>query len=146
MCSFLTDISNLFTPNNLSIWILKEKIVISAIFHTTLSSQQNEFSSTPIFSFYQRDRTRRALLPYQNFDFLFYLGWSGSFPQSKHNIITVVQTHWSNMILIPRLNLALFLYNKKVEIYKTEFKNGKNTFAIFIISCLVWGKLPDQPK
>ena len=36
------------------------------------------------------------------------------------------QSHWSNMILIPRLNLALFLYNKKVEICKTEFKYGKN--------------------
>ena len=34
--------------------------------------------------------------------------------------------HWSNMIPIPRLKLALFLYNKKVEIYKTEFKHGKN--------------------
>jgi hypothetical protein len=35
-------------------------------------------------------------------------------------------THWSNVILIPRLKLALFLYNKKVEIYITEFKYGKN--------------------
>ena len=25
----------------------------------------------------QRDRTQRALLQHQNFDFLFYLGWSG---------------------------------------------------------------------
>ena len=27
----------------------------------------------------QRDRRRRALLQHQNFDFLFYLGWSGCF-------------------------------------------------------------------
>ena len=36
-----------------------------------------------------------------------------------------IQAHWSNTILITRLNLALFLYNKKVEIYKTKFKHGK---------------------
>ena len=40
----------------------------------------------------QRDKRRRALLQHQNFDFLFYLGWSGSFTQSKHNIMKVVQS------------------------------------------------------
>ena len=39
----------------------------------------------------QRDRTQRALLRYQNFDFLFYLGWSGSFPQTKKKKMKVVQ-------------------------------------------------------
>jgi hypothetical protein len=40
----------------------------------------------------QRDRTQRALLEYQNFNFLFYLGCFGSFTQSKHNIMKVVQS------------------------------------------------------
>ena len=40
----------------------------------------------------QRDRRQRALLLHQNFDFLFYLGWSGCFHQSKHNIMKVVQS------------------------------------------------------
>ena len=40
----------------------------------------------------QRDRRQRALLQHQNFDFLFYLGWSGCFTQSKHNIMKVVQS------------------------------------------------------
>ena len=40
----------------------------------------------------QRYRRRRALLQHQNFDFLFYLGWSGCFTQSKHNIMKVVQS------------------------------------------------------
>ena len=35
-------------------------------------------------------------------------------------------SHWDFLILIARLILARFLYNKKVEIYKTEFKQGKN--------------------
>ena len=39
----------------------------------------------------QRDRTRRALLQYQNFNFLSYLGWSDSFPQSNNYIMKVVQ-------------------------------------------------------
>ena len=39
----------------------------------------------------QRDRTRGALLQHQNFNFLFCLGWSGCFTQSKH-IIKVVQS------------------------------------------------------
>ena len=40
----------------------------------------------------QRDRARRALLQHQNFNFLFYLGWSGCFTQSKHTIMKVVQS------------------------------------------------------
>ena len=40
----------------------------------------------------QRDRRQRALLQHQNFDFLFYLGWSGCFIQSKHIIMKVVQS------------------------------------------------------
>ena len=44
------------------------------------------------FQHCQRDRRRRALLRHQNFDFLFYLSWSGCFPQSKHNIMKVVQS------------------------------------------------------
>jgi hypothetical protein len=35
--------------------------------------------------------TRRALLQYQNFHFLSYLGWSGSVPQSNNYIMKVVQ-------------------------------------------------------
>jgi hypothetical protein len=35
---------------------------------------------------------KRALLQHQNFDFLFYLGWSGCFTQSKHIIMKVVQS------------------------------------------------------
>ena len=33
-----------------------------------------------------------ALLQPQNFNFLFYLGWSGCFTQSEHNITKVVQS------------------------------------------------------
>ena len=40
----------------------------------------------------QRDRRQRASLQHQNFDFLFYLGWSGCFTQIKHNIMKVVQS------------------------------------------------------
>ena len=43
-------------------------------------------------TYVQRDRTWRALLEYQNFNFLFYLGCIGSFTQSKHNIMKVVQS------------------------------------------------------
>ena len=39
----------------------------------------------------QRDRTRRALLQYQHFDFLSSLGRSGSFPQTNNYIMLVVQ-------------------------------------------------------
>ena len=34
----------------------------------------------------ENKETRSALLQYQNFDFLFYLGWSGSFLQFRQNI------------------------------------------------------------
>ena len=34
----------------------------------------------------------RSLLPYKFFDFFFYLGWSGSFPQLRQNIVKVVQS------------------------------------------------------
>jgi hypothetical protein len=55
-----------------------------------------ETGSPPLFSLVfisrQRDRRRRALLQQQNFDFLIYLGWSGCFTQSKHNIMKVVQS------------------------------------------------------
>ena len=40
----------------------------------------------------QRVRKQRVLLQHQNFDFLFYLGLSGCFTQSKHIIMKVVQT------------------------------------------------------
>ena len=36
------------------------------------------------------------------------------------------RTHWDFLILIPKLILTSFLHIKKVEIYKTEFKLGKN--------------------
>ena len=52
----------------------------------------NTISCLYIMEYVQRDRTQRALLQYQNFYFLFYLGWSGSFPQTKHNIMKVVQS------------------------------------------------------
>ena len=41
-------------------------------------------------------------------------------------ILKTSQSHWDFLILITRLILTKFLYNKKVEIYKTEFKQGKN--------------------
>ena len=39
---------------------------------------------------------------------------------------TLENPHWDFSILIAGLILALFLYNKKVVIYKTEFKQAKN--------------------
>ena len=62
--------------------------------HSTLRTASNKKEKLPWHDrIHQRDsRTRRALLQYQNFDFLFYLGWSGCFPQSKHNIMKVVQS------------------------------------------------------
>ena len=51
-----------------------------------------KFEFTCKVMYMQRDRTRRALLQYQNFDFLFYLGCFGSFTQSRHNIMKVVQS------------------------------------------------------
>ena len=45
-----------------------------------------------LYKYSQRDRRQRALLQHQNFDFLFYLGWSGCFTQSKLNIMKVVQS------------------------------------------------------
>ena len=38
----------------------------------------------------------------------------------------MIKPHWDFSILIAGLILALFLYNKKVVIYKTEFKQAKN--------------------
>ena len=35
----------------------------------------------------KKKKTDKDLLPYQNFIFLFYLGWSGSFPQIRQNIM-----------------------------------------------------------
>jgi hypothetical protein len=35
----------------------------------------------------QRNNRQRPFLQYQNLSFLFYLGWSGSFPQIKDNIM-----------------------------------------------------------
>ena len=40
----------------------------------------------------QRDRRQRALLQHQHSDFLFHMGWSGCFTQSKQNIMKVVQS------------------------------------------------------
>jgi hypothetical protein len=65
------------------------------------------------------------------------------------------QTHWDFLILIAGLILALFLYNKKVVIYKTEFKQAKNNriqwkkfqkiskfkkfyYIIFFFTCLTY--------
>ena len=41
--------------------------------------------------FTKRQETK-SLIMAQNFDFLFYLGWSGCFTQSKHNIMKVVHS------------------------------------------------------
>ena len=40
----------------------------------------------------QRDKRQRALLQYQNFYFLYYLGWSGSFLHFRQNIMKVIQS------------------------------------------------------
>ena len=44
----------------------------------------------------------------------------------KYPTYVLCLSHWDFLILIPRLILTSFLYIKKVEIYKTEFKLGKN--------------------
>ena len=49
----------------------------------------------------QRDRTRRASLRYQHFNFLSYLGRSGSFLQSRIYIMKVVQYPWNEKNILP---------------------------------------------
>ena len=73
-----------------------KKFVNLALFH----KKAIEYSNNELDN--QRYRTQRAWLHYKNFDFLSHLSWSGSFPQSKHNIMKVVQT------------IYLQKYNKRV--------------------------------
>ena len=49
----------------------------------------------------QRDRTRRASLQYQHFNYLSYLGRSGSFLQSRIYIMKVVQYPWNEKNILP---------------------------------------------
>ena len=91
-------------------WCQRRHSFLSISFHLFLiNSTHSQHMCYIIFSFYllvaqfdckfilypkvltgQRDRRWRALLQYQNFNFLFYLGWSGCFTQRKHNIMKVV--------------------------------------------------------
>ena len=43
------------------------------------------------YEYGKKHRRLRSSLPYQDFDLLFYLGGSGTFPQIRHNIRKVVQ-------------------------------------------------------
>ena len=65
----------------------------------------------------QRDRTRRTLLQYQNFYFLSYLGWSGSFPQSNNYIMKVVQYPSTEIIVAGFGVRTTVLWHENLEHY-----------------------------
>ena len=69
----------------LRLFLFNHVFIILLTYNRDMSSSRNVGPN-------QRDRRWRALLKHQNFDFLFFLGWSGCFTQSKHNIMKVAQS------------------------------------------------------
>ena len=89
-----------------------------------------------IYNLSQRDRTRRALLQYQNFDFLFYLGWSGSFPQSNNYIMKVVQ-YPSTEINVAGFGVrTTVLWHENLEHYPQTIQATVDTSKIYIYLAL----------
>ena len=87
----LITITNLITLGSLPWTILVKKNM--KILKTEFFLKTHLVSiSQKVYMKYQRDRRRRALLQRQNFVFLFYLGWSDCFTQTKHNKMKVVQS------------------------------------------------------
>ena len=82
------ELLELFENAYLFLYKIPTYMKIIIIFATNFKKSENLSLNTKI----QRDRRPRALLKHQNFDFLFYLGWSGCFTQSKHNIMEVLQS------------------------------------------------------